>query len=162
MNKQCARETERERENAPFQMYHGPILPPWANHAVHLLPWNQMSGSILDLACLSQPATILNYESLEKSIWPYRTLRLGKIKTLVFFLVSPFFKYRTTNGSALPPMSIGGNSSADMTVTERTPLIITFFLWLISYPLDSVLRTFSNEVSWIWLAKGLGTPSCLA
>jgi len=53
---------------------------------------------------------------------------LGKIITLVFFLVSPFFKYRTTNGLALPPMYIGGMYSAEMTVTERTPQIITFFL----------------------------------
>ena len=88
---------------------------------------NQMSGSILDLACLSQPTIILNYESLEKNIWTYITLRLGKIITLVFFLVSHLFKYRTTNGSALPPMYIGGKYSAEMTVTERTSQIITFF-----------------------------------
>jgi hypothetical protein len=81
-----------------------------------------MSGSILDLACLSQPTIIINYESLEKNIWTYINLRLGKIITLVFFFVSHLFKYRTTNGSALPPMYIGGKYSAEMTVTERTPL----------------------------------------
>jgi len=84
--------------------------------------------------------------ALKKNIWTHITLRLGKIITLVFFLVSHLFKYRTTNGSALPPMYIGGKYSAEMAVTERTPQIITFFL-LTSYPLDSVLRTFSNEVS---------------
>jgi len=87
-----------------------------------------MSGFILNLACLSQPAIILNYESLEKNIWTHITLRLGKIITLVFFLVSHLFKYRTTNGLALPPMYIGGMYSAEMTVTERSPQIITFFL----------------------------------
>jgi len=66
--------------------------------------------------------------ALKKNIWTHITLRLGKIITLVFFLVSHLFKYRTTNGLALPPMYIGGMYSAEMTVTERTPQIITFFL----------------------------------
>ena len=71
---------------------------------------------------------------------------IGKDNNPCLLFVSHLFMYRTTNGSALPPMYIGGKYSAEMAVTERTPQIITFFL-LTSYPLDSVLRTFSNEVS---------------
>ena len=39
---------------------------------------NQMSGSILDLACLSQPTIILNYESLEKKYMDIHNSEIGK------------------------------------------------------------------------------------
>jgi len=151
----------QETECTPFQMYHGHIIH--HEQIMQCILYNE-SNVWFHIGFSVTVTTCNNTELWEpwKKIWTYITLRLGKIITLVFFLVTHLFKYRTTNGLALPPMYIGGMYSAEITVTERNPQIITFFLWLTSYPLDSVLRTFSNEVSWIWLPKGLGTPTCLA
>ncbi|MED6172711.1 hypothetical protein PIB30_118093 [Stylosanthes scabra] len=61
-----------------------------------------------------------------------------------------FFNIRTTNGSALPIKSTTGKSSAEITVTERTPLTMTFFFRAVtssgsvSFP---TLRVFSNVVN---------------
>lgn len=56
----------------------------------------------------------------------WKQLRNQKF-TLVLFFCSDFFIITTTKGSDFPIKSVAGKSSADMTVTERTPLIITSF-----------------------------------
>lgn len=53
---------------------------------------------------------------------------LQNILTLVLTFFSDFFNERTTNGSALPMKSTTGKSSAEITVTDKTPLTITLFL----------------------------------
>jgi len=86
--------------------------------------------------------------------------------TLVLFLISDFFIVSVTKGSALPIKSTTGRSSAEMTVTERTPLTITsllFFVTSFTFPVISILfapflSTFSKEVIEKLEAKELPRP----
>lgn len=69
--------------------------------------------------------------------------------TRVLLLAPDFFMERTTNGSAFPIRSCIGISSADITVTESTPLTMTSFLLrddAFTSSVASFLSTFSNEV----------------
>lgn len=69
--------------------------------------------------------------------------------TRVLLLAPDFFIERTTYGSAFPIRSCIGISSADITVTESTPLIMTSFLLRLvafSSSVVSFLSTLSKEV----------------
>lgn len=75
--------------------------------------------------------------------------------TLVLSFLSVFLNIRITNGSALPIKSTAGKSSAEITVTDRTPLTITLLLLRAddaaissaSAPSFPLLRVFSNVVN---------------
>ena len=72
--------------------------------------------------------------------------------TLVLFFCLDFFISSTTNGSDFPIKSVAGKSSADITVTERTPLTITsLFLCKAGFSVSSesisCLRAFSKSVN---------------
>ena len=76
--------------------------------------------------------------------------------TLVLAFVSVFFMIRMTKGSAFPIKSTAGKSSADITVTDNTPLTMTLlFFCVVDFlrsptsvvPSGPLLRAFSKEVN---------------
>jgi hypothetical protein len=73
--------------------------------------------------------------------------------TLVLAFVSDFFIIRTAKGSAFPIKSTAGKSSADIIVTDNTPLTMTFLFFCFvvfprsptSLPLAPLLRAFFSK-----------------
>lgn len=112
------------RKRSPFQMCRGRKHRGLAARAIRPPRRNQKFGSRRDSACRLRPEQMGQLRKNRNYDQPKQ-----KNLTRVLCLSSDFFIISTTKGSDFPIKSVAGNSSADTTVTERTPLmIISFFL----------------------------------